>query len=288
MLVDDDADNLRQLVDILVRHLPTCDIFKTTRPLSAPDIATAERPDVIITDWQMPGISGLELVRRLQADDALAAIPTIMCTGKMLDSEYLSQALAAGAIDFVRKPVDPIELVSRTGAALKLARSRQLVARQIKELAEEKARREQLLLERISLQEKDLEDLTTYLSRQRKELEAVLLKLEAGTPDGSHHLARRLEIELRQKLMARQKVDLLAANLETVNGPFFDKLNGRYGRLSPGERELCAYIRLGMSTKEIAMMRSISPASIKKNKQRLRKKLNLAQQDDLYAVVQSI
>lgn len=56
---------------------------------------------------------------------------------------------------------------------------------------------------------------------------------------------------------------------------FFEELKQRFPDLTPNEIKLCAYIRIGMSSKQIAQMLNLSPESVNKNRYRLRKKLGL-------------
>lgn len=78
-------------------------------------------PDIIIADWEMPEMSGLQMIQHLKSDETTKDIPIIMCTGKMTTSENLDTALEAGACDYIRKPIDPIELTARINSALHLS-----------------------------------------------------------------------------------------------------------------------------------------------------------------------
>ena len=71
----------------------------------------------------MPGMNGIELIRNIKKDPEIEAIPVIMCTSVMTSSENLSLAMEAGAIDYVRMPIDPIELQARVRTALNLTES---------------------------------------------------------------------------------------------------------------------------------------------------------------------
>ena len=82
--------------------------------------ATRElRPDLVVLDWMMPRMNGLEVCRALRADTdpALARTPVVLLTAKAQEPD-LERGFAAGATDFVTKPFSTRELVSRVTAAL--------------------------------------------------------------------------------------------------------------------------------------------------------------------------
>ncbi len=75
-------------------------------------------PDLILLDWMLPGVSGLEFARRLRRSDATRKIPLIMLTAKGEEGDKLS-GFDAGADDYVVKPFSVKELVARICAVLK-------------------------------------------------------------------------------------------------------------------------------------------------------------------------
>ena len=77
-----------------------------------------QQPDLILLDWMLPGIDGIEFIRRLRANEFLANIPVIMLTAKG-ESEDLVKGLSVGADDYVNKPFTPSELVARIKAVLR-------------------------------------------------------------------------------------------------------------------------------------------------------------------------
>jgi two-component system cell cycle response regulator len=82
-------------------------------------LVAGERPDAILLDHELPGLSGAELLDRLRADDELAAVPVIMLTHSP-DREVLLDALERGAHDHLVAPFDPAELAARVMAALRV------------------------------------------------------------------------------------------------------------------------------------------------------------------------
>jgi len=76
------------------------------------------KPDIILLDWMLPGIDGIEFIRRLRSNEYTADIPVIMLTAKG-ESEDLVKGLSVGADDYVNKPFSPPELIARIKALLR-------------------------------------------------------------------------------------------------------------------------------------------------------------------------
>lgn len=77
-----------------------------------------QQPDLILLDWMLPGMDGIEFIRRLRANEFLANIPVIMLTAKG-ESEDMVKGLSVGADDYVKKPFSPVELIARIKAAVR-------------------------------------------------------------------------------------------------------------------------------------------------------------------------
>jgi len=79
-------------------------------------------PDLIVLDWMLPGLSGIELCRRLRSRPETRALPIIMLTARGEESERV-RGLATGADDYIVKPFSVPELIARVRALLRRARS---------------------------------------------------------------------------------------------------------------------------------------------------------------------
>jgi len=116
LIVDDEQD----IVDLIAYHLEK-DGYKT---ITAPDGEAAfslirkERPELIILDLMLPGINGLEVCKRLKADEELAGIAIIMLTARG-EEEDITLGLKLGADDYVTKPFSPKELIARVHSVLR-------------------------------------------------------------------------------------------------------------------------------------------------------------------------
>ncbi len=74
-------------------------------------------------------------------------------------------------------------------------------------------------------------------------------------------------------------VEMLQTNLEEITSPFISHLSLSYHSMTPTEIAICNMIRNGMRTKEIAEMRSVSEATINRHREKIRRKLNITNQD---------
>ncbi|MBN2013202.1 response regulator [candidate division KSB1 bacterium] len=123
LIVDDDPGHIQIIINYLEAADELYKIYQALEGQKALSIARVKKPDLIITDWDMPDLSGIELIRQLKDDPETQDILVIMATGVMTSSKNLQTALDAGAMDFIRKPIDKIELIARIKSMLVLSDS---------------------------------------------------------------------------------------------------------------------------------------------------------------------
>lgn len=124
LLIDDSAD-IHQLVGVRLRSedVTLVHAYNATQGLER---AMDTQPDLILLDVNMPGTDGMTLCRQLKADQALEHIPVIFLTGA-LDTATKVKAFDLGAVDYVTKPFDAVELKARVRAALRTKRYHDLL-----------------------------------------------------------------------------------------------------------------------------------------------------------------
>jgi two-component system phosphate regulon response regulator PhoB len=119
LLVEDD----RALAELLIWHFERedYDVRRTGDGEEALMLADEEHPDVVILDWMIEGVSGLEVCRRLRRKERTANVPIIMLTARGEESDRI-RGLETGADDYVTKPFSPRELLARVSAVLRRVR----------------------------------------------------------------------------------------------------------------------------------------------------------------------
>jgi two-component system phosphate regulon response regulator PhoB len=119
LLVEDD----RALADLLMWHFDRegYDIVRTADGDEALILAEERTPDLVILDWMIEGVSGIEVCRRLRRRSSTAHVPIIMLTARGEESDRI-RGLETGADDYVTKPFSPRELIARVGAVLRRMR----------------------------------------------------------------------------------------------------------------------------------------------------------------------
>lgn len=132
ILIVEDETAIREMVAMSLRH----DGFEVeeARDAATASVVIADNiPDLILLDWMLPGVSGVEFARRLRREDMTRDLPIIMLTAKGEESHKLS-GFDAGADDYVPKPFSVKELIARIHAVLK--RSRGFADNEILEIEE--------------------------------------------------------------------------------------------------------------------------------------------------------
>jgi signal transduction histidine kinase/CheY-like chemotaxis protein len=121
LVVDDQASNRELLIGYL-SQLP-CTVQEAVDGESALIAVSEAPPDLILLDVMMPGLNGYAVTQRLKTDPRTATIPVVLVTSLAETSDRL-KGLAAGADEFLTKPVDRAELVTRVRTLLRLKRLR--------------------------------------------------------------------------------------------------------------------------------------------------------------------
>ena len=118
LIVEDEPD----IVELLKYNLEAADYeVGIARDGDEAEISVAERqPDAMLLDWMLPGVSGIELCRRIRRRPETRMLPIIMLTARGEETDRL-RGLDSGADDYVTKPFSPAEVIARLRAVLRRA-----------------------------------------------------------------------------------------------------------------------------------------------------------------------
>jgi PAS domain S-box-containing protein len=119
LLVDDEPLNLKLYDKMLKDH--DFQIITAINGRDCLDKVCEHFPDLILLDWNMPVMDGIETLEILKKDETTKDIPVLMITGVMTSSEDLAFAMSVGASDFLKKPFDKLELSARVRNILLLS-----------------------------------------------------------------------------------------------------------------------------------------------------------------------
>lgn len=390
LLVDDESLNLLLYSKMLKDF--DFELFTANNGKECIEKAGEIKPNLILLDWNMPIMDGIEALEILKKTDELKEIPVIMITGVMSSPENLSLAMSLGASDFIRKPFDKLELTARVKNILLLYSSLNTLKEQYNWL-ENKNRFISSLIEsiphpvtyhspdgtlimynkffasQVNAENTDLTGKSVYPffvvneigMHAQKDAEVIehksstIYESHAFTPsktfivsknvvtDAANNItgvitaytevsdlkkaneelvnAKKLELissalqliqvnemnealigdlnkvlpftnkegrDLINKISQKSRVNLtdhvwseFEKRFESTFDTFLDILLKQYPTLSPTERKLCALLRLGLSSKEIAVLTFQNSQSVDVARYRLRKKLNLNTDDNL-------
>ena len=103
ILVVDDFSTMRRIVRNILKQLGYSNVIEADDGSTALDTLKKERIDFIVSDWNMPKMTGLELLKQVRGDDSLKSIPFLMVTAEA-KKENITDALQNGVSNYIVKP----------------------------------------------------------------------------------------------------------------------------------------------------------------------------------------
>ena len=189
LVVDDNATNREMLVDFvdLLGH----ECRQASNGIDAMAIIEHWRPDTILLDKQMPGMDGMQVLEALSENEELRHIPVILLSG-MDDLNTVTEALEAGAVDFMAKPFNPAVLRARLSSSLERKALRDRERQLLHSL--EKSYRDLQASEngRQALTDMIVHDLGNPLSIIKMNAELIAMTASAGTDIPTDALMQRI------------------------------------------------------------------------------------------------
>jgi two-component system, cell cycle response regulator len=244
ILIADDDPTSRLIARAAVQRLGHhCDVVRDGN--EAWEFFQANRPDVILSDWMMPGLTGIELCQNIRADGGAGYTYVILLTSQGARGQILA-GMSAGADEYLVKPLDPDELGARLLAAARVTALHQQLASQHAELR--KLNRELSVLARQDA-------LTGLRNRRVLEEDLALLDLQADRY-GPRYCIALLDIDHFKAYNDSHGHPAGDSVLQAVGARLNEQSRGgdnlyRYG----GEEFLCILPEQGLDTGLVAVER---------------------------------
>jgi DNA-binding response OmpR family regulator len=285
LIIDDEPDSIA-VFDLLLTNL-NYEVLSESNPLNAIEMIQAALSDLVILDWLMPQMEGIEVLSKIKSTLEIKEIPVIISSGIRTQSTNLQTALSLGAIDFLKKPIDEIELEARVASAIKLHEYHKNSQKMQQEIHAKEMQIEQskALFYQNELNKKNREMLVSAVTIfQNKKLVSILKSEifdEISELSEEHKSLVVKVLDRYENISSSINWDMFEKRFTELNSEFYNKLNIEFPDLSTGEQRLCAFFKLGLSTKEIAIINYSSYEAIRKAIYRIRKKLNQNEKIDL-------
>lgn len=262
LIVDDDDATIKLLEEVL-----STSGFETTKAsngISALEKIRKEQPDLILMDWNMPVMDGINTLIEINSDEKTKNIPVIMLTGIMTDPLNLKLAFDNGAFDFIKKSFNIVELKARINSALIIVNTnKQLINQKNNELTENALKIAKL----------------NHFKNQCLNYINDLIKIHTNPEQSLEKLNEfKTLIQSSSVINNWQQFD---QHFAQIHPDFYRKLSILHSQLSPSELKICALLKLNLNTKEIADILYLTPKTIKTMRSRIRKKLDLSSDEGL-------
>jgi two-component system phosphate regulon response regulator PhoB len=117
VLIVEDEPEIREMLNFSLTRAGFTVIKAATGEMALQRLDT-DLPDILIVDWMLPGMSGVELAKRIRRDELTSALPLLMLTARSEETDVL-KSFESGIDDYMSKPFSPKELVARIKALLR-------------------------------------------------------------------------------------------------------------------------------------------------------------------------
>jgi len=268
LIVDDDSHYINHIIKILESKSDNYIFFQANNGEVAYKIAKTRQPDIIITDWHMPVCNGIDFIKKIKSEKNLKNIPVLMVTGVNITTESLKIAFDAGVVDFLRKPIDEIELQARLNSALMLSKS----YKQIIESKNQKVEQDTLLL----LEKNNI------INEINKKLKILYSNIENKSQ------IKEFYEDIKNEIKRNSSINIWAnfeKTFDEVNIEFRRNILQKHPNITNSELKLCMLLRINLPTKYIAHILNKSTNSIKVSRFRIRKKFGLDNTDNLQSFI---
>jgi DNA-binding response OmpR family regulator len=269
LIVDDEPSNIQLIAKILDKKQYSIS-YAEDGP-TALEMARHSNYDLILLDVIMPDMDGFEVCIRLKEDDRLKDIPVVFLTAKS-DIEDVIQGFKIGAVDYVTKPFNDLELTARISNHLEL-----------------KNRRDMLRTE-LNFRDKTMSAYAMQVEKRKRLVNEIIAGLEDLNRESSDRYDNQFAALIRKLKAIFENLDLknFELNFNELQEAFQQRLFEKYNNLTANEVRLSTYLRLNMSTREISEITNQSTRALEAARSRLRKKLRLKSSVNLVNFLQRL
>jgi DNA-binding NarL/FixJ family response regulator len=184
-------------------------------------------------------------------------------------------------VDYVRKPVDIVELSARINTAMRLKEQHDAIGKLMRNEIDLKNRK--LTTASMLIVEKN--GLMIEFYNEVNRLQSAYTEV---TADDFKKQMKQLKKRIESHLEIDGSWDTFKMHFDEVNPEFFSLLNGVSDDLSHKDLKMCAYLKLGMDNKEIARLLNITSGSIRTALYRLKRKLGIPEEDNLRQFIEHL
>jgi DNA-binding response OmpR family regulator/DNA-binding CsgD family transcriptional regulator len=291
------ADDNKDLLELVLTTLTESGYKTMVAPNGqiAFNVAKKKKPDLIILDWMMPELNGIETIKLLKIHPKTENIPVIMLTSQ-IQPRHLEEGLDAGAVDYIKKPFHKLELLARIKSNLRLIEQlneiHQLELEKAQKTAElEKIKNEKLENE-IKVKSKTLQVTGIYISQKNHIIDKSLSGINRIISSDDDRKNKKLFQELIEFLESSRDSDYtlkyFEKDLHSINQNLLDKITKENVNLSKIELKVCSMIGLGLTNKQIAQILFVSIRTVESHRYNASKKLNLPKDTTLQQHINQI
>lgn len=286
LIVDNDPVQLKLLTGQLIETNQELRLLIATTGKSAVEIALQSQPDLIVLNWDLLVTSKMQGINEFGTNNWNNPIPVIATSRGSSSRLTVNEVLERGAVDFLSGEYDVCELVARIRAQIRqisLFRDAIAAERQANKSEREGLEKTRIILHKELHQlQKQLTTHNVHITQQNELLQSVSHDLRTILPfvagEGRkiiHGTILRIKNKNNDNLWNEFEVCF-----EKVHDDFYKRLVAKLPGITVREKRLCAYLRLNLSSKEIASLTYQSQNAIDVAKHRLRKKIGLQTDTD--------
>jgi signal transduction histidine kinase len=194
LIIDNDVSHLAKLGNLITEVREKSEVYQTANGQNALWTAVEKQPDLIMLSWNITDMNCLELIHKFKGNITTQNTPIIILTEEYVSLSEIEDALQAGAIDYLRKPIDQMELLARVNSGLKLSRLYQAIKRSEQALQRQRAQLDELLREQNHL-------LAIVSHDLRSPLNKALGLMQFLPYDGVLNEAQKMSINMIEKVL---------------------------------------------------------------------------------------